>query len=54
MAEVQVQPFLEENVLREEKTYLLLSKTRSELNNAPQIARCIHVTKQIGNRFLMG
>jgi len=35
----QVQPFLTENVLRKEKTYLLLSKTHSELNNAPQIAR---------------
>lgn len=35
----QVQPFLEENVLRKEKTYLLLSKTPSELNNVPQIAK---------------
>lgn len=34
----QVQPFLKENVVRKEKTYLLLSKTDSELNNVPQIA----------------
>lgn len=35
----QVQPFLEKNVSRKEKTFLLLSKTYSELNNDPQIAR---------------
>ena len=35
----QVQPFLKENLLREEKTYLLLSQTPSELNNVPQSAK---------------
>ena len=34
----QVQPFLKRNLLKGEKTYLLLSKTPSELNNEPAIA----------------
>lgn len=34
----QVQPFLNENLSKKEKTYLLLSKTPSKLNNIPSIA----------------
>lgn len=34
----QVQPFLKENLLKGEKTYLLLSQTQSKLNNAPSTA----------------
>lgn len=34
----QVQPFLKENCSKGEKTYLLLTKTPSKLNNAPSIA----------------
>ena len=42
----QVQPFLERNLSKGEKTYLLLSKTLSELNNDPTVALAYSVNHQ--------